>query len=247
MEKTKSFLFKEFTELRKLEEEAHIFYSSELGKINNKKVLRIVKKISVDELKHMKIADELISIVNTLSKKKFSLPFVYDEAIKKISENMKRTRSPFSVMVKTSLESYPKTMLGILKYFSDKGKNTACFLINKPSEKITVLMEDFGQPLKKISFVSTLIVDKGGVIADPKNLTSLLINIQKKASKNQIIVLDSVSILYLYHPKEIVQRFIKSLVSLSQVKSFDLLIVELDSEVTNSNITDTFFDLVIKM
>ena len=242
-------LLKMFSEIKALEERAHKFYTSALPDIQDEKLKKIVGGIDLQEIKHIKIAGELMDIAVSLRKKEFTVPALYSEVFERLGKEVEDLSSPFSILIESSLESYSKVGFVLPAVFKLKGKKITYFCINKPGKKMKKIMEETVGNSEGVQFIDSFIVNENGMIVDPKNLAQLEIDIEKSIKKGGLIMLDSLSSLALYHEKGVVERFMHALTYKSKKMGFDLVAINLEEEskLDNYKTVYSFFDRVIKI
>lgn len=242
-------LIKEFTALKGLERQAHDYYADHLDLIKDTKLRSTVSGIAKEELRHESVAGELIKLAESLPAGEAAADIEgAGEAMTAIGEATEDLDSPLSLLVHTSLEDYPRTCQALITYFSKQDRSVRYISVNKPASKLKRILKKRGTDCDDVSFIDPA-TTKDGMILDPKNLTTLSVLFTRNAKKNMVVIVDSLSVLSVYHPKDILQRFVHSTTMGAKRRGVDLVYLTMDAEadIGSDPTFEAFFDEVAKV
>ena len=241
-------LIKEFTALKDLERQAHDYYTDHLDLIKDKKLREVVSNIADVELQHESIAGELIKLAESLPSGEAKVESegggVAMSALEEATEDLD---SPMTLLVHTSLEDYPRTCQALITYFKKQGRPIRYVSVNKPASKLKRILKKRGAKVDDVSFIDP--ATSGGIMLDPKNLTTLSVLFTRNSEKDMVVIVDSLSVLSVYHSKDILQRFVHSTTMGSKRKGVDLVYITMDAEsdIGSDPSFEAFFDEVAKV
>jgi len=246
-------LIKEFTALKALERQAHDYYTDHLDLIKDKKLRSVVSNIAKEELHHEVIAGELIKLAESLPAGEVKAEIEgAGEAMTAIEKATEDLESPLALLVQTTLGQYPQTCQALITYFKRQERPVRYVSLNKPASKLKRILTKRGTKIDDVSFIDPTTsagCTEGGMMLNPKNLTMLSVLFTRNAEKNMVVIVDSLSVLSVYHSKDILQRFVHSTTMGAKRRGVDLvfLTVDAESDIGSDPSFETFFDEVAKV
>ncbi|MDP7080928.1 MAG: hypothetical protein QF415_13615 [Candidatus Undinarchaeales archaeon] len=242
-------LIKEFTALKDIERQAHDYYTDHLDLIKDKKLRGVVSDIAQEELHHESIAGELIKLAKSLPAGEATADVEgAGEAMTAIEEATEDLDSPLTLLVQTSLENYPRTCQALITYFRRQDRPVRYVSVNKPASKLKRILKKRGAEVDDVSFIDP-VTSTSGIMLDPKNLTTLSVLFTRNSGEDMVVIVDSLSVLSVYHSKDILQRFVHSTTMGAKMRGVDLVFLTMDAEsdIGNDPSFEAFFDDVAKV
>lgn len=224
-----------FHESRAYEKKARDFYLNLNKQLSNKAIIKVLDEIRQDEEKHMKIAEELMA----LSKGK-KVPTA-KTAIPKLSLDLSSNNS---FLLISSVENYLDNIIGLLKSLEGQNKKVLCVSLNKSKQDISNAFKKMNAQIKNLHIIDCLSDN-----LDPKNLTSIEINLLKAIEKTgeTVVLFDTISFLSIYHPTSLLREFSRALITLAKKHNFKIVLslIEEESDKTLAASLTTIVDKTI--
>jgi hypothetical protein len=209
----------------KMERDSKETYDSFISRIDNADIKNGISAIRNDEIEHIKIVEEMISIVEN-----YSNSITVRGGIRH-GINLKGFITDFnSLMVTSDVENYPDTILDIIK---DMELQCVYISFNKIPKYIKNLIKKDGLNLKNIKFISCVKSAGDDIIVSPENLTGLSIELEKQISKISgkfFVIFDTLSAFTVYHSKDIIMQFVGSINSKVETHNAGVVWIAINEE-----------------
>lgn len=231
-------------EILNAERKAKDIYQRYVRIIKDESIKQELSNILRDEEEHIQLATEVLSLLQ------------YGSDYSKVIKGLDVFTEASSLLILCGVENYFKVNRIILKYLiNEKGFRCIYVTINKPS---TTLREAFKREdihVNNLFFIDCTTINmgiKGTVIAKPENLSDISMKIGRlvrKIKEEKFVYLDTVSTLYIFHPTNIVERFIHHIISrLKMAKSsFIMVAVKEEMDKRSMAVLKSFVDHEIKL
>ena len=225
-----------FYDSKTYEKKARDFYFNLTKQLSDKSIIKVLDKIRLDEEKHMKIAEELM-ILSEGQK-------IADvkTAISKFSLDLSSSNS---FLLISNVENYLDNIIGLLKSLETQNKEVLCVSVNKSKQDISNAFKKMNAEIKNLR-----VIDCFSDNIDPKNLTSIEINLLKaiKKSDESVVLFDTISFLSIYHSTNLLREFSRALISLAKKHDFKLVLSLIEEESDKQLIASlsTMVDQIVK-
>jgi len=218
---TKKDLIQKLKKQKQFEVDARDLYSQNLRKFKDKKIKSVFKVIRDDEVRHMKIVDEMIPIVKQY---KSSIKSVQEHKIKNI------VYSQSSFLIKENVSNYVRKIVDVMK---NLGNNNVLYIsFNKVPKYTKKLFKENQINNKNIMFVNAVGIDDNENIGiQPTELIKLSIIICKAAesTKDLYVVVDTISLFKMFNNTNSILKFVKFLNGKASELDFKIIWVAIDS------------------
>lgn len=216
---------RDLREIHDLEVKVRDLYEAQLGKFNDASIVEALSKIEDDEEDHIRIASELIRMIEGYESE--------DSVLKGPLADF-TDKSAFLLLV--DIESYHKADMTALKYLvNERGFRCSYVAVNKPSSTLVENYKMESVNVDALSFIdcSVVGVESGRPSVNPENLTELSISIStslKDMPEPRYVHLDSISTLYIFNQSDRVEAFTHSLIRKLKAEKAGLILVAVKNE-----------------
>ncbi len=234
--KQRSDLKQFFYDSKTYEKKARDFYFNLTKQLSDKSIIKVLDKIRLDEEMHMKIAEELM-ILSEGQK-------IADvkTAISKFSLDLSSSNS---FLLISNVENYLNNVIGLLNFLQTQNRKALCVSVNKSKQDISNAFKKMNAEIKNLR-----VIDCFSDNIDPKNLTSIEINLLKaiKKSDESVVLFDTISFLSIYHSTNLLREFSRALISLAKKHDFKLVLSLIEEESDKQLIASlsTMVDQIVK-
>ncbi len=216
-----------FKEIRELEQTAYDFYTSHIDQMDDPKMRAVVEAIAEEEARHVKIANELIALAIAASETGVSS---YDEGgSEDIGDALRGAKSPFALIAHGELSSYYRATSSIIESSMRMGRKVLYLSLNKSADRIETALRDVGTLIGDVTFMDTS-TTKDGRPLDTKDLVGLSIEVVKALEDHNVVIVDALSTLSIYHPLNDIRRFAHNLITVIKDREADIAFLDLEPE-----------------
>ncbi|MFQ6075799.1 MAG: hypothetical protein ACE5Z5_06665 [Candidatus Bathyarchaeia archaeon] len=230
-------------EILALEKEAEALYNGYLQTIEDESIARRLARIRDDEVGHVQIASDLITLIR------------YEE-YPRIREGFKGFTAGSATLVSCTVDRYVKANSAVLRHLvNERGFRCIYVAVNKPSTTLTNVFAKEGIDVEKVSFIDCTTLDLGDekkIVVRPDNPTDLSMAIDGLARKipgNKFVHFDTISTCYIFHPSNLVERFALSQVHSLEAQRVGLVLVAVKEEIDDKALArlTTFCDNKVEL
>ena len=234
-----------FKEVRELELRAYNFYTAHIDQMDDPKMRAVVEAIAAEEARHIKIANELIALANAASET--GELTCETENTGGIEEALRGTKSPFALIVHGELSSYYRATSSIIETSMRMGRKVLYLSLNKSVDHIETVLRDVGTLVGDVTFVDTS-TTKDGRPLDTKDLVGLSIEVVKGLEDHNVVIVDALSTLSIYHPLDDIRRFVHNLISVTKDRGADIAFIDLEpkGKLSQDATIASLMDVVVK-
>ena len=235
-----------FKEVRELELGAHHFYTAHIDRMDDPKIRAVVEAIAAEEARHVKIANELIALAIAASETDES--FCETKNTGEIGEALRGTESPFALIAHGDLSSYYRATSSVIESSMRMGRKVLYLSLNKSADRIETALRDVGTLIGNVTFVDTS-TTKDGRPLDIKDLVGVSIEVVKGLEDHQVVIVDALSTLSIYHPLDDIRRFVHNLISVVKDRDVDIAFIDLEpkGELSQDATIASLMDVVVKV
>lgn len=218
--------------IKKLEEQLRIeilsrdLYVNSLKKIRDKGISDDIKRILGDEIDHIGIVKELISVVRDYKK-----PIKEVKAKKEAEPKVQfKDLAPLLLLYKT--EDYMHSLISVIKDISRERK-IAYVSYNKIPKYLKELLRDNKFDMSRIVFINGVGIESGeDMNVRPEDLTklSIIINETAETVKGVMAVVDTISAFSTYHSNKIICQFVALMNDRARSGGYGIIWVAIDNK-----------------
>jgi len=213
-------------EIQENEKEAERLYSRYLEELRDEEIVKALRHILDEETRHVRLASEAVSLVK------------HGSAYLKIRNSLADFSESATCFVSSGIESYTRNSLAMLEHLiNERGMRCVYVAVNRPSTSLAEVYRREDIDTEAITFIdcSTVEIGQPGItVVSPENLTDISMAIARHAERHPskgFVYFDTVSALYIYHPSNMVERFIHNLIPRLKAVPIGLIMVIIEEEV----------------
>ncbi len=221
---SKQEILKKLEQQYELERLAKVTYDKYLTQIDDASICKVIKGIRDDEVDHMNICKEMISLIEQYTEK----VVVKEEKAGPLEKGWKGANA---LILLSGIEKYMYQIVRFIKGLTSK--NFLYISYNKLPKFTKQVLQEHNINLSKVLFVNC--VGGGGSSEDinlkPESLTTLALTISQfsEKAKNIVVVVDNISSFTTYHPAKTIAQFVSSVNDKAREKGYVILWVAIDS------------------
>ncbi|MBI4448077.1 hypothetical protein HY643_03795, partial [Candidatus Woesearchaeota archaeon] len=207
---------------------ARDFYGGVIKKLSDDKIISVLKEIRGEEIKHVKIVENLQNIV-----KNYNMPLtkVVEKKLPKNDALLKKISGGEQVLLLISkVEDYVQYILFILNNLVNK-KRVIYISYNKLPKYLKALLKSHNINASNIFFINCAnISSDSDLVIGPEDLTKLSIGVAEavKNFKDVVVLVDTVSSFSVYHNTNTICQFVASMNDAARNKGYQIIWVAVD-------------------
>ena len=228
--------------VEELEAKAAALYTKYIEEIRDEEIVKEIRYIRDDEVRHARLTSEAASLV------------MQDPEYSKLKDYLGDFTDTTTCHINTDLEGYMRTNIAVLNHFIDeRGFRCIYLAMNRPSASLAKYYEKEGIDLGSISFIDCSSVDTGQpgtIYADHENLTDIITAIRSHSEQvpgEKFVYFDTFSSLYIFHPGNMVEKFVHGFIPRLKNIPLGLAMVTIDFELDQKarTILESLSDVMI--
>lgn len=213
-------------EIEDREKAAERLYSSYIEELKDEEIVGTLRRIRDDEEEHSRLASEALVLIKN------------GPTYIRVREGLTSFQEASACLVSCGIERYTRTGLTTLEHLiNERGLRCIYVSVNKSSTALREAFRRRGIETDAISFIDCMTVDIGEsdkMVVSPENLTELSMVVTRLANSirhNGFVYFDTISTLYIFHPSNVVERFIHTLIPRLKAIPVGLVLVAIEEEV----------------